>query len=232
MYLKILSLILTACFSTTALSQDLSSQRTRPQTRLKARPGQARPVEVRPEQKTVPKADDRFFTRYIINAGTHTEFMNDIQTDSSGTTNKFEISPTLGIGFFIPITSELNFLPEINWVLPRTDEDSGSTENTLMLRADWGYDPVDFFRVRVGTSIMWLNQHGKGGSTKINNGNTSSTFYHPDENRSSFNNTLDVGAELLLGEWAVRLQTYTYAVFKEERRKVSYTLFLSYYWDR
>ncbi len=224
MYRKLLCLILTGCFSVLAWSQDLSSQRPRRKV--------TRPVQRRVRLKPAAKVNDQLFTKYIINAGTHTEFFNNVQTDSAGGVNKFEFSPTLGLGLFIPIDQELTFLPEFNWVLPKSDEDSKIIENTFMLRADWGYNPIDWFRVRVGTSVIWLNQHGKGGSTEVNNGNTSSTFYHPDENRSSFNNTLDVGAEVLFGEWAARLQTYTYAVFREERRQVSYTLFLSYYWDR
>lgn len=225
MYQKLLCLILTGCFSVSAWAQDLSSRR--PQRRQVSRPTQ-RPIN----KPAPPKNGDRYFTKWIINVGSHTEFFNDIQTDSSGGTNKFEVAPTIGLGLYIPIDQELSFLPEFNWVLPQTDEYSKIVENTLMLRADWGYNPLEWFRVRVGTSIIWLNQHGKGGSTEMNNGNSTSTFYHPDENRSSFNNTLDVGAELLMDEWALRLQTYTYAVLKEERRKVSYTLFLTYYWDR
>jgi hypothetical protein len=79
---------------------------------------------------------------------------------------------------------------------------------------------------------MWLNQHGRGGPTNVNNGDDTSTFYYPDENRSSLNNTLDIGAEFFLDEWALRLQTYTYSLLREERRQLSYTLFVSYYWDR
>ena len=227
MYRKLLFLILTGCFSVVAFSQDLSNPRYRPRTKKVARPVQ-KPLRQAPQ----PKTDDRYFTKYVFNAGSHTEFFNSVQTDSAGGVNKFEFSPTIGFGLFVPIDQEFTFLPEFNWVLPKTDADSETIENTLMLRADWGYNPIDWFRVRVGTSIIWLNQHGKGGSTKMNNGNSTSTFYHPDENRSSFNNTLDVGAEVLFGEWSARLQTYTYAVFREERRKVSYSLFLSYYWDR
>lgn len=226
MYKILLCLILTGCFSL-AYAQDFSSQAVRRNGVRRTRPVQ------RPVQKPVTKkADEELFTHYIFNAGAHTEFFNNIQSDSSGGVRKFDFAPTLGVGLFIPMDDGFNFLPEFNWVLPQMDEDSKIMKNILMFRADWGYNPIDWFRVRVGTSIIWLNQHGDGGSTKVNNGNTTSTFYYPDENRSSFNNTLDVGTEFIFGEWAARLQTYTYAVFKEERRQVSYTLFISYYWDR
>jgi hypothetical protein len=102
-----------------------------------------------------------------------------------------------------------------------------------MFRADLGYDLVDWMRLRLGTSLMWLNQHGRGGKTQVNNGSGTSTFFYPDENRSSINNTLDVGVEGRFNdEWSLRLQSYIYSVFIKEKRQVSYTLFVTYYWDR
>jgi hypothetical protein len=125
------------------------------------------------------------------------------------------------------------FLPELNWVLPfMNDSDSNMYKNLFMIRGDIGYDLLDWLRVRVGTSLMWLNMHGKGGKTTINNGGGQSEFYNPDENRSALNNTFDLGLEALLSDdWSARLQTYTYSLFQEERRQLSYSLFLTHYWE-
>ncbi|MCM2349794.1 MAG: hypothetical protein NDI69_07220 [Bacteriovoracaceae bacterium] len=168
----------------------------------------------------------------LFNLGTHTEFYNKIQDDSSGGTRKFDFAPTLGAGIKLPLIDHWHFLPEFNWVLPQNAGSDRIIKNTFMLRADFGYDLMDWFRLRAGTSLIWLNQHGRGGSAEINNGNSTSTFYYPDENRSSLNNTLDFGAEVLMQDWALRLQTYVYSVFLAEKRQTSYTLFISYYWDR
>ncbi len=170
--------------------------------------------------------------KYIFNLGSHTEFYDNVQKDSSGGLRKFDLAPTVGFGMTYPMDAEFTFLPEINWVLPRTTDGSKIIKNLFMFRADIGYEAVDWLRLRIGTSVMWLNQHASGGSTQVNNGNSTSTFYYPDENRSSFNNTLDVGGEVLVGSWALRLQTYVYSIFIEERRQISYTLMGSYYWDR
>jgi len=177
-------------------------------------------------------ADTPLYNALYFNAGTHTEFYNVVQTDDSGTLRKFEFAPTLGVGFSIPTSSSLLLLPEINWVLPqRTSEEI--LKNLFMLRLDLGYEPLKWLRLRGGTSLMWLNQHGTGGTAQINNGNSTSTFYYPDENRSSLNNTLDFGVEAFWSKsWSARLQTYNYAVFREERRQLSYSLFLTYYWER
>lgn len=176
---------------------------------------------------------DKPVKSYNINMGTHTEFYQGVQVDGSGGMQKTAFAPTLGIGAHLPLTwSGFSFLPEFNWVLPQTNESTHIVKNILMLRTDLAYDIFNWFRVRAGTSIMWLNQHGRGGSTNINNGNTSSRFYYPDENRSSWNNSLDLGVEFMVKDWAARLQTYTYAYFDDQRRQISYTLFLTYYWGR
>ncbi|MFP5386358.1 MAG: hypothetical protein ACLGHN_09790 [Bacteriovoracia bacterium] len=216
---KLIWLLLAGLLAAAAEAQDLSD-RVR-----KSRPK-------RPNAQKTVKKEDKTFDKVILSFGVHTDFYNNIQTDTSGGVRKFDFAPTVGAGLHIPMANGFRFVPEVNWVLPRSAGESKIIKNLVMVRADFGYDPVDWFRVRMGTSLMWMNQHGRGGSTQINNGNTTSTFYYPEENRSSLNNTLDVGAEALYENWAIRLQTYIYSVFKEERRQLSYTLFLSYYWDR
>lgn len=167
----------------------------------------------------------------LLNLGSHTEFYNNVQDDTSGGTRKFDFAPTLGAGLKLNMAEQWLFLPEFNWVLPRKAGTDRIIKNTFMFRADFGHQTLDWLRLRVGTSLLWHNQQGRGGSEYINNGNETSKFYYPDENRSSLNNTLDFGGELLWQEWALRLQTYIYSVFKEDKRQLSYTLFFTYYWD-
>lgn len=169
--------------------------------------------------------------KLYFNGGLHTEFYDAIQMDDSGGQRKFDPAPTLGMGMVLPLKEKFKFLPEFNWVLPRKAGSSQIIKNLFMFRADLGYDPLEWLRLRVGTSLMWLNQQGRGGTARINNGNEVSTFYYPDENRSSLNNTFDLGVEGHYNDWALRLQTYTYALFNGERRQISYTLFVTYYWE-
>ncbi len=165
-----------------------------------------------------------------MNFGSHTEFYNATQVNESGDKNKFDFSPTIGAGISYDIAPSYSFLPEINWVLP-TEVSSRIIKNIIMLRGDFAYSPIDWFKLRAGTSLIILNQHGRGGRTSINNGNTTTNFYYPNENHSSFNNTFDLGVEFTKNKWSTRLQTYTYSLFKDEKRTISYTLFLSYLWD-
>ncbi len=172
------------------------------------------------------------FESISFNLGSHTEFYNAVQIDQNGNKRKFQFRPTLGAGVALPLDYGFRFLPEFNWVLPFTENTTSKIiKNLFMFRADFGYDPLDWLRLRVGTSLMLLNQHGQGGSATIDNGNSTSTFYYPDENRSSLNNTFDLGTQFMYRDWSLRLQTYTYSLFKKERRQLSYTLFITYDWD-
>lgn len=167
----------------------------------------------------------------IFSVGTHTEFVGFIQKNDSGGKNIFDFNPTIGIGTEIPIQGSFSFMPEINWVLPFRESPKKLMKNLFMFRADVAYSR-EYLRLRLGTSLMWQNMHGSGGSIEMNNGNDTSTFYYPNENHSSLNNTLDFGAEILTGTpWSLRLQTYVYSIFKEEKRQLSYSLFLTYAWE-
>jgi hypothetical protein len=177
-------------------------------------------------------ANSSFYDELYFSIGSHTEFYNEVQQDTSGGMRKFDFAPTIGAGMGFDLNEQFSLIPEINWMLPQFIEDSQIMTNLWMFRGDVAYDPLEWLRLRLGTSLMWSNQHGRGGSTKMNNGNDQTTFYYPDENRSSLNNTLDLGIETIFDQFAIRLQTYTYSIFKKEQRQYSYTLFLTYYWDK
>lgn len=145
---------------------------------------------------------------------------------------KFDFSPTIGVQALIPTPWNIDLLPEFNWVLPREAGSDRVIKNLFMLRLDLGHDLFDFLRLRFGTSLMWQNIHGRGGKAEVDNGESTSTFYYPDENRSALNNTFDLGVEGLLSDaWSLRLATHTYSLFDSERRQLSYTLLLTYYWS-
>jgi hypothetical protein len=109
---------------------------------------------------TALAASDSFFNYKSIyfNLGTHTEFYNAVQMDDSGGLRKFDFAPTAGIGMEIPAFEGWHYLPEFNWVLPKTYEESKIIVNTFMYRFDMGYDPLEWLRLRVGTSLIHLNQ--------------------------------------------------------------------------
>ena len=175
----------------------------------------------------------RFFQNIYFNVGNHTQFVGGVQNDDSGGLRQVAFAPVVGAGLTVPSYYGFNLYPEFNWVLPKLIEDSNIIVNTLQFRFDVGYDVFRYLRLKVGTSIMHQNQHGRGGNSTQRNGNATSTFFYPDENRSSFNNTLDVGFELTFTQnWSIRHQVYVYSIFLAEKRQTSHTFFITYYWNQ
>lgn len=168
---------------------------------------------------------------WYLHAGTHTQFYNEVQVNSSGKKNSFDFNPAIGAGLTVPLSENFKLLPELTWILPKFNEDSKIIKNIFFFRVDLAYTIFDWLWLRAGTSFAILNQHGRGGKATLDNGTETSEFYYPDENHSSINNTLDLGLEFLYDNWSLRLQTYTYQIFKEESRQISYSLLITRYWD-
>src|SRR5690606_9913906 len=140
------------------------------------------------------------------------------------------MNPFLGFSTDVMITPEWTWIPEINWVLPR-EAGEGVTKNLIMLRTDAAWRGSDWWRLRIGTSLMVNNIKGEGGKKKMNNGSGTADFYVPSESRTSVNNTLDLGAEAFVEDFGFRFQTFIYSLLRSDRRQYSYTLTLSYYYD-
>lgn len=180
-----------------------------------------------------PNTDDSISKRFK-NIGFHlgglTEFYNAIQTDTRGQKNKFDFNPLIGGSTDVEMSEHWALVPELNWVLPR-EIGSGVSKNLFMLRLDGAWRGGEWWRLRIGTSLMVNNIRGGGGTKTVRNGGSTSTFYVPSESRTAVNNTLDFGGELIYDSFAVRLQTYTYALFRKDRRQLSYSLMFTYYYD-
>ncbi len=170
------------------------------------------------------------FQNLGFHLGTLTEFYDAVQVDDSGGQDKFALNPLLGFSTDFELTPTWALVPEINWVLPRQVTE-GTTKNLIMVRLDGAWRGGDWWRLRAGTSLMINNIRGDGGSTRMNNGGSTSEFYLPSESKTAVNNTLDFGAEAFKDAFALRFQSYIYALARSERRQVSYTLTLSYYYD-
>lgn len=180
--------------------------------------------------KASPQAKDQPFDNMGFHLGTLTEFVGSVQTDDQGKKNFFELNPTLGFSTQLTLTPQWIFSPELHWVLPR-EAGSGVTKNLFMIRGDFGYAFEDWIRLRVGTSLMVNNIRGTGGTVPMNNGAGQSDFFVPPESQTSFNNTLDLAAEIHSNELALRFQTFWYAILNNEKRQLSYALTLTFYYD-
>ena len=184
------------------------------------------------EAVKLPEESESFtrqFKTIGFHLGGHTEFMGAVQTDTQGTRPKFRPAPMVGFSADVMVTDSWRLVPEINWMLPQSSD--GVMRNLWMVRLDGAWQGGEWWRLRVGTSIMVNNIRGGGGTVTLDNGDSTSEFYLPSESKTAVNNTFDLGAEVFLRSFAFRLQTYTYALARSDRRQVSYTLIASYYHD-
>mgnify|MGYP001627352412 CR=1 FL=1 len=182
---------------------------------------------------TLAEASDDLTQRFKnigFHLGSLTEFVGEIQVDDKGTTETFSVNPALGFSLDIELNEDWALIPELHWVLPR-EAGPGVSKNLFMLRTDFAWRGADLWRLRAGTSLMVNNMRGEGGTRTLNNGSSTSDFYVPAESRTSVNNTLDFGGELLLDSFALRTQLFIYSPLKSERRQYSYLLVATYYYD-
>lgn len=187
-----------------------------------------------PPAQPQPESNDstQKITKLGFTFGSLTEFYNAIQIDDAGKKNKFEFHPLLAFSTVVELNNKWSVIPEFVWVLPQHLEDNRITKNIFMIRADAGHLLREWLRLRAGMSLAINTIHGSGGTQDLGNGNSnSSAFYVPNETRSAINNTVDLGTEFLMDKYAFRFQTYIYSLFKQERRQVSYSLNLTYYYD-
>ena len=217
----------TLSISTYFLTSLLSLQQIALAAPSKALKSRTQPKSAAQKETNANKID---FDNLGFHLGSLTEFVGSVQIDDSGKKNFFEINPFIGFSTQISLSPDWVFLPEFNWVLPR-EAGSGISKNLFMVRGDFGYNYQDWLRLRVGSSLMINNIRGAGGSRPMNNGSGQSDFFLPPESKTSINNTLDLGIELHSEELALRFQNYWYAILNNERRQLSYSLTLTYYYD-
>jgi len=183
------------------------------------------------QKQPVPSAlNAQPFTHVGFHLGGFSEFIRAIQIDDQGSKNLFNPSPFIGFSAIVPLNEQWLFHPELNWVLPQ-EVGQGVSKNIFMLRGDFSYAMDDWWRLRVGTSLMINNIRGSGGTQRMNNGDGSADFFVPAESKTAVNNTLDLGVEMHSDEFAARFQTYIYSLLKSDRRQYSLSLTLSYYYD-
>lgn len=177
---------------------------------------------------------DNFSERFEnigLTAGSLTEFVGSIQTNSSGETNRFELDPLIAVSTHFMLTPHWYLAPEIAYVLPRSAEER-ITKHLVMFRLDGMWKPwKEWLNIRLGTSMMVNHMTADGGTREINNGNGTSTFFVPAETRTSVNNTLDFGLEGVYKNVSLRSQAYVYSLTRSDRRQWSYVLSFTFYFD-
>ena len=156
--------------------------------------------------------------------GTWLENYAQVRATRDDDTNGFEITPFVSASVAYKLATQHEIIPELGYVIQQSSNEVN--KNLFFIRADYAYQMKDWLKLRAGSSFMMLMQSGSGAEDTLNNGNTTDTYFVPNENRTSYNQTIDLGAEFIQKELSARVQLYTYAPLDAERR--SYTISLSF----
>ncbi len=162
-----------------------------------------------------------------FNFGTWLENYAQVQDDTNGGVNDhFELTPYFGINAVYSLPYQLEFVHETGYVIQRTSEEI--SKNLFFFKFDLAYRATEWVRLRAGTSFMMLMISADGGEDTLRNGSGTETYYIPEERRTSYNQTLDFGAEFLYEKISFKLQNYIYAFTNSDQRMTTYSLSVNY----
>jgi hypothetical protein len=159
--------------------------------------------------------------------GTWLENLGQTRSSTSGATNGFEIIPYIGVGLEYNIAPQFLFSPEIGWVIQRTEDEV--SKNIFFLRGDFSYQVKKWLKLKLGSTFIMQTYSGDGGEDTLPNGDSQEVYFIPEERRTAYNQTLDIGVEFIKKNKSIRLQNYIYAWNQDEERMTSYSLSFNYF---
>lgn len=168
------------------------------------------------------------FKNLNLTVGNWFENFKSVQTNSSGSSDNYEVAPFFSLGLDYFYTEKWYIVPEMGWVVSRNANDSRISKNLFFIKTDVAYQYTENFRLRAGTSLMILNISGDGGEENLPNGDGEDTYFIPSERRTALNQTLDLGVEYKMDKFSLRANSYIYAFLESEERMITYSLSLSY----
>lgn len=172
------------------------------------------------------------FKDLSLSAGNWYDYVGGVQTDKNGSTKQLydlEFTPYIAISADYQLSSKWAIIPEIGYVIRREAGESKITKDLYFIRSDVAYLLSDNWRLRAGVSAMFLSIASSGGEETLKNGNSTETYYRPEERSTSINATFDLGAEYKVGNMSGRFHTYIFSPSDELKRKYTCSLSFNYH---
>jgi hypothetical protein len=162
-------------------------------------------------------------------AGTITQFVGKVQTDTSGSTNKFDFNPYLTVGAEFFIYSDFSFTPEFAFTFPQDSRDSYMKKWTYWTQLLGVYTYQDF-KFKLGPGLLMNQISSDGGTQTLNNGTSSSDFPMPNGTSTSRNLTLNFATQWqFIKEASARFEGQLINLTDSESRSFSYTFSFYYH---
>lgn len=168
---------------------------------------------------------------FWLGAGTTTRNVGSAQNELSGDTVTFGFNPTLIVGTTLPFFFPGIYLsPGIGYAKYLSNNKDNTSRNEIILQYHLAQEIIPAFYLRYGFSNTITKIGGDGGTVSLKNGDSTSTFYVPEETKTSFMGSLDLGFEMLLeSTFGARLQLSVDRFLSSERRRLSHLLTMNYY---
>lgn len=151
--------------------------------------------------------------------GTWNEFYNETQTKRSGAlNNEFEFTPYISLSTNYKIRESHILVPSFSYVFQEKRQNETMKINRYIAGLSYGYIFKHKAVLSIGSSTIIQTISGDGNSQSLQNGDGSQTFYAPSDTRFSINQSLDIGAEILLNGYSLGVNTYTYDILDQKER--------------
>ncbi len=154
------------------------------------------------------------------------------QSDIDGkSTKSFEFAPSILVGgsMAMPFFSTIFFTPALGYVIYKEGKD-GYKKNEIILQYHFTRPLVPNWALRFGLSNYITSIQGKGGSTQLNNGSGTSTFYTPSTKKKSYTASLDFAGEFIFAQkYSLRPQLSFERFLSNDRRTLAHLITLNYF---
>lgn len=160
----------------------------------------------------------------FIGGGSLTQFVGEIQTDESGSTNKFDFLPYISGGVEFQVYNDFTFNPELAISFPRSGRDENISKLTYWIQFPLAYS-LEQFQFSFGPGLLYNRISSSGGTQSIRNGTGTTEFPLPNGSSISSNLTVNLSTRWKFHEnisarieaWVVNLsdsesRTYSYAI--------------------
>lgn len=166
---------------------------------------------------------------FWLGMGNSTHNFLSAQSDKKGSKKSFDLGPTVLLGFTVPFLTSGTFLsPGIGYAKYFTKDKTSKSD--IIIQYHLNQYLFSNIYLRYGFSNYITSIGGDGGTTTLNNGSSTSTFYIPSETKKSYTASFDIGSEYLIDNtWTFRMQVSIERFLSSTNRKVGHLLTLNYF---
>ena len=157
-----------------------------------------------------------------LGVGSQTQFVGKVQTNESGSTNKFEFNPYVSASAEYSFTENLSLFPEFGFLIPDSTRDPKISKMTFFVLSMLGYEINDWV-LRAGVGLQMTRINSDGGVQVLDNGNGQTSFPMPEGAATGRNVITNLGVEYFVHkDWSARVDSTIYNPFNGRNRAFGY----------